>query len=79
MIFLEIALSWNYLFIVPYHAGKFERNLWADPEIRACIPFDQNWAKIAHLTQKRFFNKFHLSDLHLFIASYHAAKFLKSL
>ena len=46
-----------YLLTVPYHAAKFEKILRADPGIYAWLVLCHNWARIAHLAQKKNFSE----------------------
>ena len=81
-ILIHILLLMFWLIFVdlfsPIRQQNLKKILKAYLEIQTCIRLNQNWAKIAHLTQKRIFGEISLScDFHLLIVSYYATKFLR--
>ena len=71
----EILLSEFSLLTVSNHLVKFKRIFRADPDIYACVVLGYSWPKLPIWPKREFSGQFHFSDLCLFIAAYHAAKF----
>lgn len=64
--------------LVPYNDAKTGKNIHrADPE-RTWIIWGYNRVRIAHLSQRIFGGKLHLTDFYLIIFPFHSAKFEKN-